>query len=64
MILYDQGVPYWHEMRKYNASKALPGMTVQTVENMQKLLTQTTSTAVRNRIHGFIARHGPRPFAG
>ncbi len=60
MILYEQGIPYWNEMRKFNASKAVPGMVLHSVEKMSGLLDVTTSPAVKNRIHGFLARHSLR----
>lgn len=60
MILYNQGVAYWREMCAFNAHKNLPGMALHTSEKMQELLNHTTSAAVRGRIQGFLARHGPR----
>ena len=60
MILYDQGLRYWHEMRKFNATKNVPGMAAHTVENLRDLA-PTSSEAVRRRINSFIARHGPKP---
>lgn len=58
MILYEQGREYWMVAKRYHANRSNPAIKPVAVRDMQRIMGQTSSAAVRARAFDFTRRHG------